>query len=323
MEKSKLRIAVLDGYTLNPGDLSWSQLESLGQLSLYDHTPPDAVIARAIDADVLVVNKLVLGKKEIAQLPQLRCICVTATGYNNIDLEAARSRQIPVCNAVGYGAASVAQHVFSLLLQWTNQVSDYHQSVQEGQWAKSRDFCYYLDTIPELAGKTFGIYGLGQIGQAVAKIALAFGMHVIAHTRHPEQDLSPIQWVNLEDLFRLSDVLSLHAPLSADNQHLVNRQRLSLMKPSAILINTARGGLIHEADLKWALENRVIAAAALDVLSTEPPKEGNILFEAPNCLITPHIAWASAAARQRLMDITVANVAGFLNGRIQNNVLAC
>lgn len=315
------RIAVLDGYTLNPGDLSWEQLKTLGHVNIYDHTPDEELIPRAIDADIVVVNKLVLGQQEIEHLPKLRCICVSATGYNNIDLQAARIRKITVCNAVAYGAASVAQHVFALLLQWTNRVSDYQQSVQDGRWNSSRDFCYYLDAIPELAGKTLGIYGLGQIGSAVAKIALAFDMKVIAHTRQPKQAIAPITWVNLETLFRQSDVLSLHAPLSSDNMHLINRQSLTLMKPSAILINTARGGLIHEGDLKWALENQQIAAAALDVLSTEPPKAGNLLFGLPNCLITPHIAWASTAARQRLMDITVANVAGFIQGRVQNEVV--
>lgn len=316
-----MKIIALDGRTLNPGDLSWEGLSDFGDYEIHDFTPKEQVVERAQPADILLVNKVVLGKDELALLLNLKCICVTATGYNNVDLQAARERDIPVCNAVGYSTDSVAQHVFALLLALTNQVYQHHISVQAGEWQRSDDFAYTLHTLPELAGKTFGIYGFGRIGHRVADLALAFGMKILATHKHPERDARPgVEFVSLEELFERSDVISLHAPLSEANREMVNTRLLQRMKPTAYLINTGRGGLIQEADLKLALQEGQLAGAALDVLSTEPPKEGNVLISAPNCMITPHLAWASLEARQRLMDITLNNIRAFQAGAPQNVV---
>ena len=316
-----MKIIALDGRTLNPGDLSWENLSAFGEYEIYDFTPEEQVVERGRPADILLVNKVVLGKDELAQLPNLKCICVTATGYNNVDLQAARERGIPVCNAVGYSTDSVAQHVFALLLALTNKVYQHHISVQAGEWQRSDDFAYTLHTLPELAGKIFGIYGFGRIGQRVADLAQAFGMKILATHKHPERDARPgVEFVSLEELFERSDVTSLHAPLSEANREIVNAQLLQRMKSTAYLINTGRGGLIQEADLKLALQEGQLAGAALDVLSTEPPKEGNVLISAPNCILTPHLAWASLEARQRLMDITLNNIRAFQAGAPQNVV---
>jgi len=316
-----MKIIALDGRTLNPGDLSWEGLSNFGEYEIHDFTPKEQVVERGRPADILLVNKVVLGKDELAQLPNLKCICVTATGYNNVDLQAARERGIPVCNAVGYSTDSVAQHVFALLLALTNKVYQHHISVQAGEWQRSDDFAYTLHTLPELAGKIFGIYGFGRIGQRVADLAQAFGMKILATHKHPERDARPgVEFVSLEELFERSDVISLHAPLSEANREIVNAQLMQRMKSTAYLINTGRGGLIQEADLKLALQEGQLAGAALDVLSTEPPKEGNVLISAPNCILTPHLAWASLEARQRLMDITLNNIRGFQAGAPQNVV---
>ncbi|WP_425422046.1 D-2-hydroxyacid dehydrogenase [Phaeodactylibacter xiamenensis] len=316
-----MKIIALDGRTLNPGDLSWEGLSTFGEYEIHDFTPKEQVVERGRPADILLVNKVVLGKDELAQLPNLKCICVTATGYNNVDLQAARERGIPVCNAVGYSTDSVAQHVFALLLALTNKVYQHHISVQAGEWQRSDDFAYTLHTLPELAGKIFGIYGFGRIGQRVADLAQAFGMKILATHKHPERDARPgVEFVSLEELFERSDVISLHAPLSEPNREIVNAQLLQRMKSTAYLINTGRGGLIQEADLKLALQEKQLAGAALDVLSTEPPKEGNVLINAPNCILTPHLAWASLEARQRLMDITLNNIRAFQAGAPQNVV---
>ncbi len=316
-----MKIIALDGRTLNPGDLSWEGLSNFGEYEIHDFTPKEQVVERGRPADILLVNKVVLGKNELAQLPNLKCICVTATGYNNVDLQAARERSIPVCNAVGYSTDSVAQHVFALLLALTNKVYQHHISVQAGEWQRSDDFAYTLHTLPELAGKIFGIYGFGRIGQRVADLAQAFGMKILATHKHPERDARPgVEFVSLEELFERSDVISLHAPLSEANREIVNAQLLQRMKTTAYLINTGRGGLIQEADLKLALQEGQLAGAALDVLNTEPPKEGNVLISAPNCILTPHLAWASLEARQRLMDITLNNIRAFQAGAPQNVV---
>lgn len=316
-----MKIIALDGRTLNPGDLSWKGLSTFGEYEIHDFTPSEQVVERGKPADILLVNKVVLGKAELSQLPNLKCICVTATGYNNVDLQAARERNIPVCNAVGYSTDSVAQHVFALLLALTNRVYQHHISVQAGEWQRSDDFAYTLHTLPELAGKAFGIYGFGRIGQRVADLAQAFGMKVLATHKHPERDARPgVEFVSLEALFERSDAISLHAPLSEANREIVNAQLLQRMKPTAYLINAGRGGLIQEADLKLALQEKQLAGAALDVLSTEPPKEGNVLISAPNCIITPHLAWASLEARQRLMEITLNNIRAFQAGAPQNVV---
>ena len=314
-------IAILDGYTLNPGDLSWMPLEKLGSLKLFDRTPPEEVINRAKNADILIVNKVIINANTLIQLPKLKCICVTATGYNNVDIQAARQQNIPVCNVRGYSTNSVAQHVFALILELTNTVAVYNESVKDGDWSRSPDFCYTIRPIRELSGLTMGIFGLGQIGQAVATIALAFGMKVIARHKHPERDrMIGVRFVDTKTLFQESDILSLHAPLTDENAGLICLSNLKRMKPSALIINTARGGFIVEEDLKRALESDIISGAALDVLSVEPPPASHPLIGVKNCIITPHIAWASKAARQRLMDATVKNVEAFLRGNPENLV---
>lgn len=316
-----LQIAVLDGYTLNPGDLDWQLLESLGTLKVYEHSAPEVLLERAQGQDILVVNKAPITRALMQQLPNLRLITLTATGYNNIDIDAARDLGIRVCNVRGYGSHTVAQHVFALLFSFTNQVWQHHLSVQQGDWSKQSNFCYTLDTLHELQGKVMGIYGLGKIGQSVAQIALAFGMQVLAHHKHPERDARPgVEFVEVKDLFERSDFVTLHAPLSDQNAGFVNESLLNRMKPSAILINTGRGGLIDELDLKAALEGGIIRGAALDVLSVEPPTEDHPLLGLPNCVITPHIAWASQAARQRLIVETKANIEAFMKGETRNQV---
>lgn len=321
MPTKRRRIVVLDGQTLNPGDLSWNKLKALGYTIIYNHTSPDAIIQRSDSADIILVNKVVLDQTVLQQLPQLKCICVTATGYNNIDLETAKNQGIVVCNAVGYSTESVAQHVLAMIMYFTNQIGQHHASVLIGQWEASRDFTYQLNTLSELAGKTIGIYGFGRIGRQVAKLAHAFDMQVLATHKHPERDAQPgVEFVSLEQLFAASDFVTLHAPLTNKNKGIVNEALLKQMKPTSYLINTGRGPLINELDLKNALENNVLAGAALDVLSAEPPSQGNPLIGAPNCVITPHIAWATLESRQRLMDIVVENVRSFLVGKPKNVV---
>lgn len=314
-------IVVLDGYTMNPGDLSWASLQRLGELTVYDRSAPEEVVRRSRDADILLVNKVQISRSVLEHLPRLRYIAVTATGYNNIDLEACATRSIPVSNAVGYGSTAVAQHVFALLLALTNRVQHHSESVKAGDWTHQPDFCYWLSPIVELSGKTMGIYGLGSIGRQVARIAQAFGMSVLATHRYPKRDAMPgVSFVELPTLFAQSDVVSLNVPLSAKNERIVNARLLNTMKPSAYLINTARGGLIEEEDLAQALRQKRIAGAALDVLTVEPPPVKHPLYELDNCLLTPHQAWASVESRQRLLDTTVQHVAAFLEGTVKGNL---
>ena len=321
MSTHRPNIVVLDGYTLNPGDLSWSRLKALGHTTIYEHSKPEEIISRAREADIILSNKAVLDAAILPQLPRLRCIVMMATGYNNIDVKAARKQGISVSNALGYGSDSVAQHVFALLLELTNQVGRHHESVLNGDWSRCRDFSYTLQPILGLVGQTLGIYGFGKIGQKVAEIGQAFGMQVIAHHKHPERDARPgVAFVDLVQLFTRADVLTLHAPLTDQNRELINKERLQQMKTGAMLINTGRGGLVQEKDLKEALENGLIAGAALDVLSTEPPPPDHLLYGAPNCLITPHQAWASKQAREKLMGICIENVQAFMKGEPQNVV---
>ncbi|HOY19839.1 MAG TPA: D-2-hydroxyacid dehydrogenase [Haliscomenobacter sp.] len=315
------KIVVLDGHTLNPGDLSWNELKNLGEVDFYDRTSSDEIVPRAKDATILIVNKLVLTREHIEQLPVLRCICVSATGYNNIDLVATREREICVSNAVGYGTHSVAQHVFALLLELSNNVALHHQSVLNGDWSNQPDFSYWKKPLIELNGKTMGILGFGRIGQKVASIAMAMGMRVLATHRHPERDaLVGVTFVRIEDLFSASDVVCLTVPLNDKTRQIVDAKMLKRMKPSAFLINTGRGELINESDLYQALVEEKLAGAGLDVLDGEPPRADHPLFDLPNCIITPHQAWASKEARQRLLDITVGNVASYLRGKPQNVV---
>ena len=316
-----VNIVVLDGYTMNPGDLSWEPLEALGKLKVYDQTPSDLVIERAAGAEILLTNKVILNEKIFVKLPHLRFISVMATGYNVIDMEAAKKRGIVVSNVRGYAANSVAQHVFALLLEMTNQVGAHSWDVAAGGWQASGYWSYKLQTTQELAGKTMGIYGFGQIGQKVADIALAFDMKVISNHKHPERDRREgVTFVSFEKMMSESDVVTLHAPLTVENQGIVNKKTLGMMKPTALLINTGRGGLIVESDLKEALEAEKIAGAGLDVISEEPPKKGNILIGVKNCLITPHHAWATKESRSRLLAESAENVSAFLAGHPRNEI---
>ncbi len=317
-----MKIVVLDGYGMNPGDLSWDKLKELGDVTIYDRTYPAQVIERSKGADILLTNKTVLDRPTIEKLPDLKYVGVLATGYNVVDTEAARERGVIVTNIPSYSTASVAQMVFSLLLAITNGVEHYTTDNRAGRWSRNADFCYWDAPLTELAGKTFGIIGLGNIGSKVAGIALAFGMKVMALSSKSADELPAgvEKAENLEQLLRESDVLSLHCPLTASTKHLINASTLAKMKPSAILINTGRGPLVDEDALADALNTGKLRGAGVDVLSCEPPTIDNPLLYARNCYTTPHLGWATVEARQRLMDIAVANVANFIEGTPTNVV---
>ena len=315
-----MNIVVLDGRTLNPGDLSWDELQSLGECRIYDRTPPDEVVKRAADAEIILTNKTVLTREQIHSLPKLRYIGVLATGYNIVDVVAARERNIPVTNVPTYGTRSVAQHTFALLLELTQHAGHHAQTVRDGRWTKCADFCYWDYPLVELESLRMGIVGLGRIGRAVADLAQAFGMPVLAAGTTPKPSPAGVHFVPLETLFRQSDVVSLHCPLTPETKNLVNAQRLALMKPTAFLLNTSRGPLVDERALADALNSGRIAGAAVDVLSVEPPPADNPLLRAKNCMVTPHIAWATRAARARLMQVAVANIRAFLSGNAENVV---
>lgn len=314
-----MKIVILDGYTMNPGDLSWAELEKLGDLAVYDRTGPEQVLERAADAEIILSNKTILSAETIARLDKLKYIGILATGYNVVDIDAASKRNVPITNVPTYTTDFVAQMVFAHILNLTQHLAEHAQGVRKGRWCNNLDFCYWDYPQVELTSMTMGIIGFGRIGRAVAKIAKAFGMNVIiakslANTPAP-QDTKRIE---LEDLFSKSDVISLHCLLSSQTKGFINRQRLALMKKSAYLINTGRGGLIDEQVLADALNSGSIAGAGLDALSTEPPHPDNPLLSAKNCYITPHIAWASKNARQRLLDVVVENIRSFLNNKPQN-----
>lgn len=316
------KLVVLDGFTLNPGDNPWDCVARFGELTVYDRTPEELVVERAADADVVLTNKTKITDATLAQLPRLKLVCVLATGYNVVDLEACSRRGIYVTNVPEYGSDSVAQHTFALLLELTNQVGLYHAAVQGGEWSRGPDFALLKAPLIELSGKSFGIVGLGRIGGCVARIAQAFGMKVLAYnarSRTAPEGVSA-EWLGLEELFRRSDIVSLHCPLTADNAGFVNRSLLSRMRPHALLLNTARGGLITEQDLADVLNEGGIAGAAVDVAATEPIPLQSPLLGARNCIVTPHIAWASLAARRRLMATTAGNIEAFLAGKPQNVV---
>ncbi|MEL7020290.1 MAG: NAD(P)-dependent oxidoreductase, partial [Bacteroidota bacterium] len=296
-------------------------LSNFGSVKRYAHTQTEQVIERAQSAHILIVNKVVLDRTLLLQLPQLRCICISATGVNNVDKTTATERGIIICNVKGYAADGAAQHVFALLLTLASGVRRHHNSVLAGQWAAATQFCYTVQSMSLLKGKTLGILGFGQIGQQVAKLALAFGMRVIASHRHPQRDaMASVTFVDWNTLLSESDIVSLHAPLNEQTAHLMDRTAFEQMKSTAWLVNTARGGLVVEEDLKNALETGAIAAAAIDVLSTEPPTTGNSLIGVRNCLITPHIAWAYQETRRRLRDEVLQNVVAFLQGQPRNIV---
>jgi glycerate dehydrogenase len=317
----KKSIVILDGYTANPGDLSWGELKELGALTVYERTQPEETVARAKEAEIVLTNKVLLRRQEIEQLPNLKYIGVLATGYNVVDLEAARERGIIVTNVPAYSTESVAQMVFAHLLTVTNRTEHYAIQNREGKWTASPDFSYWDTTLTELAGKTFGIVGLGNIGKRVAAIAQAFGMKVIAYTSKAASQLPEyIEKKTMDELLRESDVLSLHCPLTADTKQLINRETLQKMKSSAILINTGRGPLINDQDVAEALNDNRLRAYCTDVLTEEPAKSDNPLLQCEYAYITPHIAWATCEARTRLIEIATENVKAFIKGKAQNVV---
>ena len=318
-----MKIVELDGYAANPGDLSWDGLRELGELTVYDRTAPEDVLERAKGAQVILTNKVVITEELMDKLPDLRYIGVLATGYNVVDIPAARKHGIIVTNIPAYSTMSVAQMVIAHLLNITNQVALHSDAVKQGEWQRNKDFSFSLTPLIELDGKTLGIVGLGNTGTATARIAQSLGMRILAYSSKSADALKEMgieKADSYEQLFREADVLSLHCPLTEETHHLVNAECLKLMKPTAILINTGRGPLVDEAALADALNEGRIMAAGVDVLQEEPPRNGSPLINARNCYITPHIAWATKAARERLLNIAVANVKAFMEGKPQNAV---
>ncbi|AJY71447.1 D-2-hydroxyacid dehydrogenase [Geobacter sulfurreducens] len=318
----KPNIVILDGYTINPGDNPWTPLEKLGDCTIYDRTPPELRVERAKDADIVLTSKVKLDEATLAALPKLRYISMLATGYNNVDVEAAGKRGIPVANIPAYSTESVVQTTFALLLELAVHVGIHDSAVKAGEWVRSPDHSFWKTPIVELDGLTLGIVGYGTIGRAVARVGAAFGMKIMAYAPRVPADLGPVpvRFVSLDELFAGSDVVSLNCPQTAENTGFVNSRLLSLMKPSAFFLNVARGGLVNEVDLAAALHSGKLAGAGLDVVAHEPMSPDNPLLGAPNCIFTPHLAWASLAARRRLMGILAANVATFLAGEPQNVV---
>ena len=314
-----MKIVILDAYTVNPGDLTWHPLDEMADLEIYDRTSPEQVVERCKGAEIVLTNKVILDAEVLNHLPHLTYIGVLATGYNVVDLEVATRQSITVTNIPAYSTNSVAQMVWAHILNITNRVGHYAEENKNGRWTRSKDFCYYDYTHSELAGKTMGIVGLGNTGMATARIAQAFGMNVIAYT---SKDKLPegMAKATLDQLFKESDIVSLHCPLTNETKELVNKERLDMMKPSAILINTSRGPVVNETDVAAALNEGKIAAFGADVVSVEPAKKGNPLLSAKNCFLTPHIAWATKEARQRLIDICIANIKAFLDDKPQNVV---
>ena len=310
-----MKIVILDGYTENPGDLSWEGIESFGELTVYDRTPADKVIERVGDAEIVILNKTPLPRVAFEACPNIRYVGVLATGYNIVDVAAARERRIPVCNIPTYGTAAVAQHVIAMLLEITNHAAHHAQAVAEGRWEKCPDWCFWDYPLIELMGKTLGIIGFGRIGQATGRIASALGMKVLACDDHPNDSGRAIgTYGPLEDLLKSSDVIALHCPLFPSTQGIINKDSIAKMKDGVIILNNSRGPLVVEKDLADALNCGKVYAAGLDVVSTEPIKGDNPLLKAKNCLITPHISWAPKESRQRLMDIAVEDLAQFLKG---------
>jgi len=317
-----MKIVVLDGYTLNPGDLDWAPLKALGTCVIHPRTAPDQIVERAHDAEVVLTNKTILSAETLGLLPKLQYIGVLATGVNIVDLDAAKENNIIVTNVPGYSTGSVAQMVFALLLEMTQHVGRHAERVKQGDWVTCPDFSFTDRPLTELSEKTLGIVGYGQIGQQVARIARSFGMRVLVQTAHPEKysQETDIEFVDIDKLFSDSDVISLNCPLTEATENLVNTARLARVKQGALLINTGRGQLINEEAVADALEDGYLGGYATDVLSQEPPVEENPLFSAPNCIITPHISWATTEARQRLLSMVVANIAAFQNAAPQNRV---
>ncbi|GLR20074.1 D-2-hydroxyacid dehydrogenase [Portibacter lacus] len=318
-----MKIVVLDGYHLNPGDLDWSGIKQLGEVVLYVSTPEHLIVQRSAEADIVITNKVPFGKEVLDQLPNLKCICVSATGYNIIDTKVAKQNGIVVCNAPSYSSESVAQHVFASIFAIYNRIETYSKEVKAGVWAEKNDWSYTNEPVTNVYHKTLGIIGFGQIGQKVNEIAQSLGMKVISHHRHPRRDERPgVGFVDLDTLFEASDIITLHVPLNESTKNLINKDSLAKMKASSILINTGRGPLIDEEALASSLKNKQIRAAVLDVLVNEPPEKNNPLYDCENCYITPHIAWAGVEARKKLMRILEANVEAFKQGSPINVVNA-
>ena len=313
------KIVILDGYTENPGDLSWDGFAELGDVTVYDRTSPDLIAQRIADADIVITNKTPLTAETIKNAEKMQYIGVLATGYNVVDVQAAKERGVVVTNIPTYGTDAVAQFVFALLLEICHHVQHHSDAVKEGRWSKAPDFCFWDYPLIELVGKTMGIIGYGRIGQATCRIAKAFGMKVIAYDSYQNPELKD-DYISLDTLLSESDVIALHCPLFPETEGIINKESIAKMKDGVILINNSRGPLIVEQDLADALNSGKIAAAGLDVVSSEPIREDNPLLQAKNCLITPHISWAPRESRQRLMDIAVANLRGFLSGARQNVV---
>jgi len=317
----KMKIVVLDGYTLNPGDLSWEDLKKLGDLTVYDRTPNDKIIERIGNAEIVFTNKVPITR-EVLEKTNIKYIGVLATGYDVVDINAAKEKGIPVTNIPTYGTASVAQMVFAHILEICHHVAAHSEAVKAGEWTNNPDWCFWKYPLIELADKNMGVIGYGRIGQAVGKIAQAFGMKVLAYDKYQNKDLESetMKYVDLDELLKNSDVISLHCPLTEENKGIINKSTIAKMKDSVIIINTARGQLIVEEDLAEALNQGKVYAAGLDVVSKEPIEEDNPLLKAKNIFITPHIAWAPKESRQRLMDIAVENLRAFLEGRPVNVV---
>ncbi len=316
-----MKIVILDGYSVNPGDLSWSEIENLGELTVYDRTSPDDVVARTVDADIVLTNKVVLSASVIEQLPKLKYIGVLATGFNVVDIEAARKRGIIVTNVPAYSTDSVVQMTFAHILNFTNRVAHYAQQNRDGKWSRNKDFCYWDTPLNELAGKTLGVVGLGHIGSKVACVAAGFGMDVFAYTSKNSADLPDgIQKTTFEGLLGISDIITLHCPLSESTKEMINKDTIKKMKNGAILINTGRGQLVNEHDVAEALHGGTLGGYGADVMCQEPPCEDNPLFKAPNAYITPHIAWATYEARVRLMNIVTSNIKAFIDNEPINVV---
>lgn len=317
-----MKIVVLDGYAANPGDISWEPLCLLGEAAIYDHTPPEKLAERIGGAEIVIANKTPMGEEIFSKCPSIRYIGLLSTGYNIIDLDAARRHGITVCNVPAYSTAAVVQHTFALLFELCAHTGLHSESVRAGKWSQCRDFCYWEKPLIELAGKTLGVIGFGQIGTGVARAAAAFGMNVLACAKRPREasGIDGVEMTDFETLLRRSDIISLHCPLTPENANMISAGTIAKMKDGVIILNTARGGLVYEPDLAKALKAGKVAAFGADVLTSEPPEESNPLITAPNTVITPHIAWAPQETRERLINIAIENVRAFLDGRPQNIV---
>ena len=316
-----MKIVVLDGFALNPGDLSWNYLQQFGEYTVYDRTPDDLIVSRIGDAEIILLNKTPITEATLEACPSVKLICVQATGYNVVDCAAAKKRGIPVCNVPDYGTAAVAQFTFALLLELCHNVGHHSQTVREGKWCACPDFCYWDTPQMELAGKTIGIIGFGRIGRAVGKIARAFGMNVIAYNRSQCEEGHAIgDYVNIDTLLSTADIISLHCPLTAENTGLINKDSIKKMKDGVILLNTARGPLVDEASITEALKTGKVRGFACDVVSSEPMQAENPLKSAPNCIVTPHMAWAPVESRQRIVNCTERSIRAFLEGTPINTV---